>query len=115
MIKLSKELQQKGYKTGIVTDNKIDRMERIISHFNLRDTFSSIVISAEVGSGKNREDIFLKTFCQLSVKPNECVFIDNKKENLIVPKSLGVLTLFFDDTKKDVSKLRKELNNLGIK
>ncbi|MCL1844848.1 MAG: HAD-IA family hydrolase [Defluviitaleaceae bacterium] len=114
MLKLAKEIKELGLKIGIVTDNKADRIKSIVDFHNWHNVFDGIVVSAEVGSGKTHPAIFHKIFSILSVNPNECVFIDNTEKNLVVPKELGVTTIFFEHEKNDISKLRNELYNLGI-
>jgi len=112
MLKLARNIKSKGYKLGLVTDNKTDRMKSIIKFYDLNTVFDGIVVSAEVGAGKDKDLIFWHIFEKLDVAPSECVFIDNKEENLIVPKSLGVSVIHFDFEKKDMDKLRDELFHL---
>ena len=114
MLKLVKELKGLGLKIGMVTDNKADRIKSIVDYHNWHDVFDSIVVSAEVGAGKIHPLIFQNIISILSVNPQDCVFIDNTEKNLIVPKDLGVTTIFFEHDKNDISKLRNELYKLGI-
>ncbi|MDR2904028.1 MAG: haloacid dehalogenase, partial [Clostridiales bacterium] len=71
-------------------------------------------ISAEVGSGKVKEPIFLRIFELLAVRPDECVFIDNLRENLVVPRALGVHTIYFDFEKRDAAGLKQALVAAGL-
>lgn len=68
--------------------------------------------SSESGSGKDYNNIFLKTIQCLNVSADECVFIDNQEKNLIIPKSMGMNVIYFDHQTRDYEKLRKELNNV---
>lgn len=111
---LIKKIKDKGYKTAMVTDNKKDRMESIVKHYDLMEAFDEVIVSAEVGAGKDDEEIFKKTIQKLNVKPGECVFIDNQKKNLVVPKAMGMMGIFYDHEENDVGRLIKELNNLGV-
>ena len=79
MLELAWKLKSKKLKIGMVTDNKADRIRRIIEHHSWQDLFDGIVVSAEVGSGKRQEDIFIKAFEMLDVPPEECVFIITAK------------------------------------
>jgi putative hydrolase of the HAD superfamily len=112
MLKLVLKLKEIGYKIGMVTDNKTDRIKSIVNHHQVDDIFDAIVVSAEVGSGKDQEQIFLAVFQKLSVTPDECIFIDNKEENLVIPKNFGVTTIFHNHTKNDVSGLEAKLSTL---
>ena len=114
MLGLAQALKKKRYKIGMVTDNKADRIRSIIDYHRWHGLFDGVAISAEVGSEKNQEHIFLKIFQTLAVEPEACIFIDNNENNLVVPRNLGVTTIFFDYWKNDVAGLKKELMALGI-
>jgi putative hydrolase of the HAD superfamily len=92
----------------MVTGNRADKIRSIIDHHQWDNLFDGIAVSAEIGSGK-KEDIFLSIFRLLAVNPEDCVFIDNNKENLIIPQGLGVTAIFFDHGKNDVTGLREAL------
>ncbi len=113
MIDLIKRLK-KTNKTGLVTDNKKDRMDAAKKEFAFSDLFDVIMVSAEVGSKKTKEEIFRKTVSELCVKYDECVFIDNQESNLVVPKKIGMNTVFFNHKDNDIKKLVKELKLLGV-
>ena len=100
------------YKLGIITDNSSERMIPIIEYNNFDNIFDLIVVSGNVGSKKNNEDIFETVLTKSNVAPSECVFIDNSKNNLITPNKLGFKTMFYDHDKKDVGALGKDLNEL---
>jgi len=114
MLALVKELKEIGLKVGMVTDNKADRIKRIVDYHKWNDIFDGIVVSAEVGSGKTQKAIFYKIFHILSVNPQECIFIDNTENNLVVPRELGVTTIFFEHDKNDIFRLRNDLRVSGL-
>jgi putative hydrolase of the HAD superfamily len=105
---------KQNYKIGMVTDNKKDRIDDIVKYYNWNKVFDTITISAEVGSGKDYKEIFIKTIENLNVTPEECVFIDNQEKNLIVPKNMGMKVIYFNHEKRDCEKLIEELENLSI-
>jgi len=114
MVDLVKALKNKKYKTAMVTDNKKDRIDSIVKYYYLDKVFDAITVSADIGSGKDHEEIFVKTMQGLNVKSNECVFIDNQEKNLIVPEKLGMKVIHFDHEKRDTDKLVRQLSYLGV-
>jgi putative hydrolase of the HAD superfamily len=104
----------KTYKTALITDNKKDRIDFVRQWQKLDDIFCSITISAEIGSGKEFEAIFLRTVKELSVECSECVFIDNQEKNLIVPNKLGIKTIFYDHKENNIKELISKLKELKI-
>lgn len=111
MILFVRELKIK-YKIGMITDNKVDRITKILEHHNLTDLFDIVTISAECKCGKNDRKIFDITLDYLNIEPNNCIFIDNSEKNLIVPQELGIHTILFDDENRDIEKFENQLNKL---
>lgn len=113
MIEVVKKVK-KHAKTGLITDNKKDRIDAAIAEFKLDDLFDVISVSAEIGSQKSKEAIFSKTIHALQVAYDECVFIDNRESNLTVPRKLGMHTIFHDHKENNIKRLVTELKLLNI-
>ncbi|MBU0589132.1 MAG: HAD-IA family hydrolase [Gammaproteobacteria bacterium] len=113
MFTLARSLRQ-AYLVGIITDNKKDRIDYLRRQHNLDALFDFVIVSAEVGSDKGEQSIFLTALRSTGVKASEAVFIDNNKENLMVPSALGMKTCFHDDERNDVQVLVKLLQELGV-
>ncbi|MDP4144963.1 MAG: NIF family HAD-type phosphatase [Bacillota bacterium] len=114
MITLVNKLKRQNYKIGIITNNKKDRVDDIVKYYDWNKIFDTISISSEIGSGKNYDEIFIKTIDCLNVNANECVFIDNQKKNLIIPKKMGMNVIYFDHLKRDYEELIKQLKDLLV-
>lgn len=96
MIEFLKELKL-NYLIALVTDNKVDRINTILEYSDLKKYFDVVSISAKLKSRKDKRYIFEDTILNLKIQPEECVFIDNTDRNLIIPKSMGICTILFDD------------------
>jgi len=114
MIAIVDRLKKQNYKIGMVTDNKKDRIDDIVNYYDWNKIFDAITISADVGSGKDYSEIFVRIIECLNVTANECVFIDNQEKNLIIPKSMGMNVIYFDHEKRNYEKLIQEFKNLAI-
>lgn len=114
IIDLAKKLKNSGYKVGILTSNSSLRMKRIVKHFKLKGIFKDIFVSAEVGLTKWEKEFFEKAVKQLKVSPEEIVFIDNSKRNLIEPKKMGMKTIFYTYSRSSCKKLITELKKIGV-
>ena len=108
MLALVGELH-KTHLTGMITDNKCDRMDEILDHHRIRGLFDAVSVSAQYGSGKDTPAIFEGTLAALNASPSECIFIDNSEKNLIVPEQLGMHTILFDDENRNISDFRENL------
>jgi len=115
MLDIAKRLKANGYVVGIVTENKSDRVEYISKEHKLNEIFDVIVISDTIGSGKKEPEIFDETLRQIELGYEDCIFIDNNKENLVVPATEGMQTIYFDHDERDIERLKEQLYSLGCK
>jgi len=97
--------KREEYLIGMITDNKADRINAIINQTELNGLFDIIIISADVHSRKSDKKIFEEALRQSGLPAKECVFIDNTLSNLVIPKEMGFLTVFFDDEKRELDEL----------
>ncbi len=111
MLSIVKQLKEE-YLVGMITDNKVDRIETILDYNGLNDLFDIVTVSAQCKCGKDERRIFDITIQALNVEAGECIFIDNSEKNLIVPNEMGMHTVLFDDEKRDLIGLKNELSKL---
>ena len=114
MYNLVKELKEKRYLTAMLTDNKIDRIKMIEKEFGFDKYFNAIIVSGEIGSGKDTKTIFLKALDKLKIESKESIFIDNQDRNLKVPQELGIKTIFYDDKERNIIGLKEKIKEYGI-
>ena len=101
-------------KVGIITDNPKDRMDVVRKTLWLDRVFDPIVVSAEEGRAKDDPVIFRQALVRAAVTAGEAAFIDNVEANVEVARGIGMHGLFFDDERRDMAKLARELLALGI-
>ena len=114
MHELVLKIKDKNIKTGLITDNKADRIDYINKIFNLDKYFDIISVSGKLGYGKESDKIFIKTLEELKIKPEKSIFIDNHESNLIIPKKMGIKTIYFNDEEKDMAKLIYKIREYGV-
>jgi putative hydrolase of the HAD superfamily len=108
------KIKGNNIKTGLITDNKADRMEYIKNKFELSKYFDIISVSGELGYGKESEKVFLRTLECIKIKPEESIFIDNHENNLIIPKRIGIKTIYFNEKEQNMNKLINEIREYGL-
>ena len=101
-------------KVGIITDNPKDRMDVVRRTLWLDRVFAPIVVSAEEGMAKDDPAIFRRALEIARIEATQAVFIDNVQENVDVARGAGLHGLFFDDEKRDLAALARELLALGV-
>ena len=107
MVQLVQDLKKKGYTVAVLSNvsDLFSDFHKVRGHYKI---FDSIFLSHELGMVKPDLQIYKHTVEKLGMKPEECVFIDDKKENLVPAKQLGLHTIQF----QSVTQVRKELEKL---
>ncbi|UCG95720.1 MAG: HAD family phosphatase [archaeon] len=98
------------YKLAILSNHIRDWFEEIVEKNKLKEIFDVIVTSYDFGAQKPDKSIYKETIEKLGLKPEECVFIDDKEKNIHPAKELGMKVILF----KDVGQLKNELKELGV-
>jgi epoxide hydrolase-like predicted phosphatase len=109
LIEIIKDLKNKNYKIGLLSNNYVE-LRQEIKDFSLVDLFDTIVISAEVGFYKPQPEIFKILFDKLGLKSNEVAFVDDTPNSLSGAESIGYTPILFIDNQK----LKEDLEKLGI-
>ena len=87
-------LVDKGYKLGIIANQKLGTKERLDS-WGLRQYFDVIATSAEIGYAKPDKEIFEKAFELAKCTAAESMMVGDRLDNDIIPaKSLGMKTVW---------------------
>src|SRR3989338_9014434 len=102
--------RNKGYKLCILSNvtpqhKKPDHVMKLYTYFDHR------VLSCDVGAIKPHSKIFKIALKKLNAKPEECIYIEDRKEFLTTPKKLGINVIHFISAKQ----LQAELKKFGVK
>ena len=66
------------------------------------DEFNPVILSYEVGMNKPNKNIYVYAIEKLQLKPEECIFIDDKARYLVPAKELGIKTVLFENPEQAV-------------
>lgn len=101
-----KELK-KMCKIGLVA-NMFDTTAQFHQRQNIFFYFKPLVISCRVGLKKPESEILQRAVALTGeVKASECLIIDDKEEDLVVAKKIGIKTLKYENNKKLFKDLKK--------
>lgn len=87
--------------------------DRVGVRKNCYELFDFRIISHEVGERKPEKriyEILIERLKENGVKPEECVFVDDRKENLDVVEGMGVKSILFEDAEQMI----RDLRELGV-
>ncbi len=104
-------LCDKGYKLGIIANQKPGTAERLEA-WNLRQFFNVIAASSEIGYAKPDKEIFEKAFELAGCVADESVMVGDRLDNDIIPaKAIGMKTVWL---KNGLAKYQSEEHGEGV-
>lgn len=108
-LELAKSLSAR-YSMAVINNESRDLNRYRIEKFGLAEIFSLFVSSCFVGLRKPDEHIYRLALDLTQHTASECVFIDDRAENLAGAEKAGMKTVLM----KDAPQLRRDLHALGI-
>jgi len=106
---LARSLSGKHFMATINNESRELNQYRI-QKFELAEIFSVFISSCYVGMRKPDERIYRMALELTQHSPEECVFIDDRQDNLTGAEKVGIRTVMM----KDAQQLRRDLRALGI-
>ena len=101
------KLRENGYQVYYLSDNVKERVELLNARFSFLDLFDGGIFSHELGVRKPHPKVYEAMINKYSLDPKQAVFIDDKQENLPPAESLGLNTIFFEDSNRLISQLKE--------
>jgi HAD superfamily hydrolase (TIGR01509 family) len=109
ILEIVRELKAAGYSLPVLSNATHENI-RAAKEFGAYDHFEPLILSAEVGFEKPDRRIFELAAKRIGLRPEECVFIDDKRRNVEVAKGAGYNAILFRNAKQ----LRKDLKRHGV-
>ena len=107
VVKVVKNIREKGYKALICTNNFPARINGLDKRFDLLSNFDAYVFSYEIEATKPSTKIFQTLVDRSGVKAEEIVFADDNEANLAGAKEVGIQAFFYEGFDHFINKLRK--------
>ncbi|MFA4872371.1 MAG: HAD family phosphatase [Patescibacteria group bacterium] len=101
---------KRHYTTGLLSNHIEDWLEETIANHHLEKYFDAIVTSYGTRAAKPSKAIYRALLRKMRKKPEECIFIDDQKENVIAAKKLGIHGIHY----RNFNQFKKELAAYGI-
>ncbi len=106
MVAAVRGARDSGIRTGLVSNSwSTAHYDRAL----LAELFDAVVISAEVGLHKPEPEIYLLASKRLGVEPQQCVFIDDLRENCTGAEAVGMTAILHRDVAASVARLEELL------
>ncbi|MFX1435722.1 MAG: HAD family hydrolase [Promethearchaeota archaeon] len=109
MAEIIERLHQADYTVSLMS-NTHDIHAKSNTLRGFYDIFDHVFLSNEIGIIKPDMDKYKYVLKKLDTKPKKCVFIDDKIQNLVPARELGIIVIRFESFEK----FKEQLNELGI-
>lgn len=104
-------LQSKDkFRHGIISNNYKEAEEVMINKFKIPKFYDLFVSSSDVKALKPYPKIYNYAISQAGVKPEQCLFIDDSRENIVGAKSIGMFAIQFLDNQSLFKSLKDYIN-----
>ncbi|MFX1454245.1 MAG: HAD-IA family hydrolase [Promethearchaeota archaeon] len=109
MAEIIERLHQAGYTVSLMSNtHDIHAKSNMLRGFY--DIFDNVFLSNEIGYIKPDMEKYKYVMKKLDTKPKKCVFIDDKIQNLVPARELGIIVIRFESFEN----FKKKLIELGI-
>lgn len=98
------------YLVGLISNAWPELRRQIEQEWLIQDAFHSMVISAEVELAKPDPQIYQLMLDELSVAPEESIFIDDFEENVAAASALGMHTVRFENREQTIQEVNRLLD-----
>ncbi|EAY03505.1 HAD-superfamily hydrolase, subfamily IA, variant 3 containing protein [Trichomonas vaginalis G3] len=113
--RLVRYLDDKGYKTAIVTSNDPQIAEALSKSNNIRHLFDAICSSNEVVKAKPEPDVYLHAARKLGVQPKDCLTFEDTVSGITSGKKAGMkVCAIFDTNSVSSDPTKKQLSDFYI-
>lgn len=105
LIEYARELQQKGIKIIILSNNFKERAGYYEKAFSFLKEFDGLYYSWQTGYVKPDRKAYEEILEKDNLKPEECVYFDDSEKNIEVAQSIGINSYLFvnlEDTKEKI-------------
>lgn len=103
------KLKKRGYILVMLSNHGKEWVEYCENKYSYHKLFHSVIYSYQVKLSKPDKKIFNLLIAKLHLKPRECLFIDDNKNNVLAAESFGMKTIQFINV-EDLEKNLKKFN-----
>ena len=101
---------KKRYKLILLSNTNEMHFDYAFGAFEILRAFDDYVLSYRVGARKPDPKVYLAALQRAGCHAGECIYIDDKEENVWAARRLGIQAIVF----KNIQQLRRELRALNI-
>lgn len=109
VVEIAKSLKT-NCKLAILSNFTKEWADYLVTEYKFNEIFDGMFWSFQNGLKKPSPEAYLQVVENFKVRPEECLFIDDKERNIKGAKVLGMKTILYTNPEN----LRKELSDMGV-
>ncbi|MCQ2204687.1 MAG: HAD family phosphatase [Bacteroidales bacterium] len=110
MSELLAKLKSEGYKLYGLT-NWCSKVHETMEDFEIFKMLDGVIISSEEHVIKPEPAIYKRLFDKFELKPEECIFTDDREENIEGGRKMGMEGIVFENAKQYEKELREMISS----
>jgi len=103
-------LKRNGYGIAVLSNDSREMSAARRQKYGFDSLFDDVIISCEHGVVKPGPEIYRIALKRMHCLPGDCVFIDDRQENLDTAADIGMHTILF----QNADQLKNEMSGLGV-
>lgn len=108
LIEFACQLRKEGYETAVLS-NMYRPLTWMIKKMGDLHEFKPVVFSSDIKVRKPKAEAYQAVIQQLGVTPGECIFVDNRRDNLEGAQKIGMTVVLAENTDKTIEEIKKHL------
>jgi HAD superfamily hydrolase (TIGR01509 family) len=109
MMELAKQLRDEGYETAVLS-NMYAPITWVVKRLGDVKDFKPAVFSSDIGIRKPKPEAYKAVLDQLGFLADECLFVDNRQDNLDGAQKIGMKVVLVKSTDQAIADIRKMLD-----
>lgn len=97
LVSLLKYLKANGYKLAVASSSSAEVVLRNLSAACVRGYFDAVITGDMIAHGKPEPDIFLKACESLSLKPSDCLVLEDSPHGILAAERAGMRSIMIPD------------------
>ena len=89
VLEVVRKLRRQGWRAALLT-NATNRLDADLARLGLREEFDAVINSSELGVAKPDPEVFRLACRLMDATPEECVFVDDRWENVAAAREAGL-------------------------
>lgn len=106
MVELVEDLKAQGYLVGILSNVKIHEAT-VVKQTGIYKFFDPVILSCNIGVEKPNSKAYSIMLNKISIPAEECIFIDDKCENVDAANKMNIDSIIFSSKKNLIEELAK--------